>query len=106
MTSACSYCGGSGQEPEAKPSNPAPEGLKPDEAVGFALIAEDGTPYPSTVAATERGAQVNALCSVWYVFVGNDWTDAKIAEWTRQHCAASGHRIGPVYIGPLEVSDG
>ena len=47
-------------------------------ATGYALVSGDGLPVPATVAATERGAMVNAIVAIYGHPVYAWDSDAKI----------------------------
>lgn len=67
---------------------------------GYALVDSKGLAVPSTVAATIRGAQVNAIVSVYGHMVYNDYTDNEIKHKWEMH-KRLGDRIMAVKIEVL-----
>lgn len=74
----------------------------PEITIGYAMVDEKSRPFPSTVAATERGAMVSALVSIFecrvYAHNTDGWIDAEFCR-----CAGGRYRISTVTIEAVDV---
>lgn len=75
---------------------------RPEITVGFAMVDQDNRPFPITVAATERGALVNALVFVFECPVYAHNTDAFILSEFRRRAGTKYH-IATVTIEAVDV---
>ena len=75
---------------------------RPEITVGYAMVDQRNAPFPTTVAATERGAMLRALSSVFTEPVTVEDTDAAIRERFLARCGKH-YRISAVTIEAVDV---